>query len=102
RVERDRLLRGELKIELEMVLEILADAGQVVQGRDAMGGELLARPDAGQLQELRIVDRAGREDHLAPRHHSSRLTALAIFDADGLVSLEQDAGRERMGLDRQV
>ena len=51
--------------EIEMILEVAADAGQLMQHADAMDGELIGRADAGQLQQLRRAERAGRQDDLA-------------------------------------
>ena len=66
-VERDRLGAAELKVDLEMVAQILADPGQVVGDLDPGRAQNVARTDAGQLQELRRADRAGGQDHLARR-----------------------------------
>ena len=59
-VERDRLFRGHLEIELEMVLKVLADPRPVGDDVDSEGPQLRGRTDAGQLQELRRIDRARR------------------------------------------
>ena len=70
-IERDRLLRGDLEIELQMVLQILADAGPVGDDVDAERAQLRRRADARELEKLRRIDRAGAEDHLAPRRRQS-------------------------------
>ena len=64
--------------------------------------ERCAVADAGQLQQLRGLERAGGNDHLAPRADLLQLLALAVFDADGALAFEQDAGRVRPGLDPQI
>src|SRR5689334_1308857 len=46
-IERDRPRARHLEIELEMVLEILADAAAMLLDLDAMGAELVGGPDAG-------------------------------------------------------
>ena len=64
-VERDRLQALHLDVELEVVLQVRADAGAVGDDRDAVLGEVRRRADAREHQELRRVDRGGGEDHLA-------------------------------------
>ncbi len=54
REQRDRLFAGDLKVELEMVLEILADPRQLVDERDAMVRELRGRPDTRELQQTAV------------------------------------------------
>ena len=54
------------------------------------------------MQQLRGLERAGGDDHLAPRADLLELLALAVFDADRALALEQDAGRMRHGLDAQI
>jgi len=44
--------------DLEMVLQVAADARHVVHERDAMLGEQRGRADAGELEQLRRVERA--------------------------------------------
>ena len=97
RVERDRLLRRDLEIELEMVLQVLADPGQVDDERDAVRLQLRRRPDAGQLQELRRVDRPAGKDHLARRRANSLVAVAAVADADRPPALEDDPRRPAHG-----
>ena len=65
RRHRDRLLRAVLDVDLEVILQVLADARQVVDDVDAERLELAGVADAGELEQLRRVDRAAAEDHLA-------------------------------------
>ena len=81
-----------------MVLEVLADAGQVVDHVDAEAGEVLLVADAGELEQLRGVDGAAAEDHLAGGH-AARPAGPEVVDADGTLALEPDAGAERERLD---
>ena len=67
RRHRHRLLRPVLDVDLEVVLQVLAHAGQVGDHVDAEPAEQLGRAHAGQLQQLRRVDRAAAQDDLAPR-----------------------------------
>jgi hypothetical protein len=50
-----------------VVLQVLADAGQVWTTAIPCSAQQLARTDAGQLQQLRRVDRPAGQDHLGPR-----------------------------------
>ena len=99
--DRHRLLGGVLDVDLEVVLEVLADAGQVVDHVDAEAGEVLLVADAGELEQLRGVDGAAAQDHLA-RGHAARPAGAEIVDADGALALEPDAGAERERVDGQV
>ena len=55
-----------------MVLQILADAGKRVDDRNAELPQQRGRPDAGQLQQLRRLQRARGQDHFAPCASPSR------------------------------
>ena len=74
RLHRHRLRARVLHVDLEMVLQVLADAGQVVHDVDAERRQLARVADAGELEQLRRVDRAAAEDHLA---RADRLAADA-------------------------
>ena len=52
---------------LQVVLQVLADAGELMHDVDAVLLQQGAGADARQLQDLRRADRAGGEDHLARR-----------------------------------
>ena len=85
-----------------MVLERIAHARGVQHHGDAVLFQQVARPHAGQLQQLRRVERAAREDHLARRPYGMRLSALPVLDADGIGPLEQNARCQRLGLHPEV
>ncbi len=61
--DRDRLLRGVLDIDLEVVLQVLPHPGRVVDHVDAESTEQRLVADTGQLEQLRGVDRAAAQDH---------------------------------------
>ena len=82
-----------------MVLEVLADAGQVVDDVDAVLREQPLVADPGELQQLRGVDRAAAEDHLAGVDAAVQPAAAQVVDADRALALEPDAGGERERLD---
>ena len=65
RCHRDGLLRRVLDVDLEVILEVLADTRKVVHDVDVECIELATVADPRELQELRRVDRAAAEDHLA-------------------------------------
>jgi hypothetical protein len=101
-VGRDRLGALVDHPQLQVVLQVLAHARQVVRDRHAHLAQMRRRPDAGEQQELRALQRARREDHLAPRGHLPRLAALPVLDAARAPVVEHDARRLRVRLDAQV
>ena len=58
--------------DLVAVLQVAADAGQVDAHGDAVRAQLRGRADARQHQQLRRVEGAAAQDHLAPRAHLAR------------------------------
>ena len=58
--------------------------------------------DAGELEQLRGVDRAAAEDHLAGLDAALPPAGALVVDAHRALALEPDAGDERRGLDAQV
>ena len=97
-----RIVRHVAEDEIRMVLQVLPDAGQMMHARDAVLAKRGAIADARQHQQLRRLERAGGDDHLAPRADLLGLLALPVFDADRALALEQDAGGVRAGLDAQI
>ena len=85
-----------------MILQVLADAGQVADHANAEFAEFRRRPDAGELQQLWRVDRAGRDDHLAARPHLMQRAAALVAHARRAPPLEQDARREGVGAHGEV
>ena len=100
--DRDRLLGGVLDVDLEVVLEVLADAGQVVDDVDAELAEQRLVADAGELEQLRGVDRATAEDDLAGVARCGAAAAAPVVDADRALALEAHPGRHRQRLDVEV
>src|SRR5215469_12989874 len=64
RRDRDGLRAGVLHVYLEVILQVLADTAQVVRDLDTGDLQHGLAPDAGQLQQLRAVDRAAGQDDL--------------------------------------
>ena len=90
-----------LDVDLEVILQVLADARQVVHDRDAERLELARVPDAGELQQLRRVDRAAAEDDLLRADHL-RLAAVHDLDPDRARPLEDDPVHERAAANLEV
>ena len=65
RVERPRVLHAEDRADLQVIHQVLADAGAFVRYLDAEAGELRGLADAGKLQDLGRVDGACGQQHFA-------------------------------------
>src|SRR5690348_1435199 len=85
-----------------MVLQALADPGQVLHERDPERRQMLLRPDPRQHQELRRVDGAAAQDDLASGACFELPAAPPERDADGAAALEEDLVAERLGHDLQI
>jgi hypothetical protein len=97
-VERDRLGAVLLDIHLQVLLEILPDAGQVVLHRDAGLLQMVRRADTRQHEQLRRVDGAAGQDYFTFSAIAQDAAVLRELDADGALALEQHAEREGAGL----
>ena len=64
-----------LDVHLEVVLEVLADTGQVVHDVDPDAPQVFGVADAGELEQLRRVERAAAQDHLAGAHRAASRAA---------------------------
>ena len=64
-VERDALLQPDDQPGLVVILQIATDLGRIGDHGNAESAQQIGRTDAGQLQDLRRLQRAGREDHFA-------------------------------------
>src|SRR5258705_12542942 len=85
-----------------MVLQVLSDARQMMRGCDAMPGQRSTGAYAGQQQQLRRLERAGGDENFAAGANLFDSFALPVFDADGALAFEQNAGGLRLGLDAQI
>ena len=94
---RDRGIDGhrqpvrELHVDFEMVLQVFADSGQVDDGPDAEGFEQGGTADAGELQQLRRVDRSTAQNHFTGADGPSSASGLHVVDADRALALELHA-----------
>ena len=85
-----------------MVLQVLADTGQVVHHVDAERLERLGVADARELEQLRRVDRTAAEDDLVRARLLERVLAGAVLDADGARALEEHPRDLRARLQLEV
>ena len=88
--------------QLQMILQVLADARLVEHERNAELGKLRGRTDAGQQQRLRRADRARRQDHLAAAARDSLLAVLPPAHAGGALAVELEAFDQAAGLEPQI
>src|SRR4029077_9946308 len=98
--DRAGILDADRDTRRVVVAQVLADAGQRVAHLDAERLQQGGRTDAGRLQQLRRVERAARQDHVAPRAHFAEwsvASAVAVAHADRALALEDQAGRVRVG-----
>ena len=79
-----------------MVLQVPADAGQIVDDPDAVLLQMPGRADAGEHQELRRVDRPAAQDDFAAGAGGAQRIALAVFDAARAPAVQQQPGRQRV------
>ncbi|MCY1224890.1 hypothetical protein D9M72_370670 [compost metagenome] len=101
RLHGHRLGAGVLDVDLEVVLQVLAHAGQVDHRLDAERLEVGGVPDAGKLQQLGGIDGAAGQDHLSGVH-LVRPAVAAVGDAGGNVAFEVHLRDQGAGADRQV
>ena len=103
RVQRYRLQALELQVHLQMVLQVLADAGQLLHQRDAELLQQRTRANPRALQDLRRGDGAAAQQHFtACARNVGLLAATQVTYADGTLALEQHAVGDGMGVDGQV
>jgi hypothetical protein len=89
-------------MDLHVVLQIVADAGRLEHDLDAVLLQKIRGSHARELQQLRRVIRsAGDQDFLA-RPRRAHTALLLVFDRLGAPPFEQDALRQRRGLDVQI
>ena len=101
-LHRYRLGACVLHVDLEVVLQVLADAGQVMDHRHPGGLEDLRRADPRDLKQLWGVERAATQDDFRPAGGLLRATTMAILDAYGAGSVEDDTLHRGPGDDREV
>ena len=90
-VERERTRALVHAAALVVILEILADTRAFAKHLDAVLTQQRAGADTRELQQLRRVDRATTEDHLARRARLEHTTVASIGDTHRAAALEQHA-----------
>src|SRR5215831_1519726 len=85
-----------------VILQVEPDAGEFAHGGDPVRGELVEGADAGEQQQLRRVDGAAREDHLARAPGNLLVCSVAVGDTDGARAVDQHARDLGAGGDGQV
>ncbi len=88
--------------EVEVILQVAADARQSVLDGNAMALQLLRRADARQQQELRRLEGAGREDDGAAGGDGLFGAAAAADDAGGAPARQRHPQGARAGGDLEV
>jgi hypothetical protein len=88
--------------QLQMVLEILADAAQILHDLDAEILQPCTVADAGEFEQLRRVDRAGTEDDFTTGFGQIIGVIAAIFDTRASTPFEHDPLRDGAGDDSQI
>ena len=102
-VQRDGVRHLVDAADLQVVVQVLPDAGQVAEHVDAALLQQGAGADARQLQDLRRADGAGGQDHLAPRRQPLAGQQLDPGCARaGAVRFDRDAPHLRVGPHGQV
>ncbi len=89
-------------VDLEVVLQVGAHAGQVVHHRDVQRLQQGRWPDARALQDLRRGDGARAQQHFALCMGGLGLVFEQVGHADGALAGEQDAVGQRVGDDGEV
>ena len=85
-----------------MVAQIFADPGQRMANLDAEVSKQIRLADAGKLEQLRRIDRAGTDDHFALGPGLAALAGDPVGDADAAPVFEQQGFGISAGDDLQI
>ena len=102
RVERGHAVHLDHAAQLQVVLQVFSDTRQRLAHRNAERLQTFRLTNAGQLQQLRRVDRAGRQDHLFARGHGVVLPGPAIRHASAALAVKRQRPDLRTRHDGQV
>ena len=81
-----------------MILKVLSDAGERDVDANVMPSQFVRRPDAGQHQQLRRVDRARGKNDFAARSRREARAVADILHADGAAAFHDNARDLRVHL----
>ena len=81
-----------------MVLQVAANARQLVPHLDAVVAKPLPGPDAGELEDVRRADRARAQDHLGPGVRGFDPALVEEFDTGAAPALDHQPLDLRLGL----
>src|SRR6185503_11543514 len=93
-VDGDRAIRLERDARHQVVLQVPSDTRKVRDNRNSARLQQTGIADSGKLEQLRRTDRAGGEQHLAPRIDALSCTVSDEPHATRALSLEDDAARD--------
>ena len=98
----DGLAAGHLHVEFEMIHQVLADAGGIVQDGDAVFPQLRCGADARAFEDDGRHDGTGRKDDIAPGLGMEGFASDCIGDPRGAGAFEQDAVHGCAGDDADI
>jgi len=78
--------------DVRMVVQVLADAGQIVQGRNPVVDQMAMRADTRQHQDLRRHQGAGTQQYFACDPQLLELAQVLELHTHRPLLIEQDAG----------
>ncbi len=87
--------------QLQVILQVLPDAGRVVNGFDIVGSQQVARSDSRQLQDMGRSDRTRRKYDFGIRPRGFQIGSLTILHANSSAALKYNALDMGMGFDPQ-
>ena len=91
-----------MNVNLEVIHEILADAGQGLYDLDAMRAELVRRSNAGKHEELRRADGSCRQHNFPARLGLFNPSSMAVSDPHGSTTFKLYALDHRPRADGQI
>src|SRR5690606_24967693 len=98
----ERIFRTEADGHEEMIVEVVAHAGQIDQNIDAVRAEMIGRANAAEHEDLRRADGASRKNHLGGSAINLALSVLDDLHAGGATVFDDDALGMRVEDDGQV
>src|SRR5215217_588685 len=94
--------RLEDEAEQGVVVEVLPDAGQLVDHIDPDFAEVFGRADPGEEQKLRRIDGAGRDDHFSFGRRGLDASGSLILDPGAALAVEGQPSGVGVGVYREV